>query len=134
MRRALPPDSPITADFCGDLHSCDEVTGSECQTLWPASDETRTKTRWEHFKICGFYLKINMKFAQIMLKNSSKLNIPKQVDRFSKYSPTPLSMKQFIDFGKLFTCLKWIWWSHSFIEVVSENLVSSLIKSTRALL
>lgn len=45
-----------------------------------------------------------MKFAQIMLKNSSKLNIPKQVDRFSKFSPSPLSMKQFIDFGKLFNC------------------------------
>ncbi|XP_059365600.1 pyruvate dehydrogenase (acetyl-transferring) kinase isozyme 2, mitochondrial-like isoform X1 [Carassius carassius] len=47
-----------------------------------------------------------MKFAQIMLKNSSKLNIPKQVDRFSKYSPTPLSMKQFIDFGSANACEK----------------------------
>jgi len=46
-----------------------------------------------------------MKFAQIMLKNGSKLNIPKQVDRFSKFSPSPLSMKQFIDFGKLFCYL-----------------------------
>ncbi|XP_067266906.1 pyruvate dehydrogenase kinase, isozyme 4 [Chanodichthys erythropterus] len=47
-----------------------------------------------------------MKFAQIMLKNSSKLNIPKQVDRFSKYSPSPLSMKQFIDFGSANACEK----------------------------
>ncbi|XP_026087367.1 pyruvate dehydrogenase (acetyl-transferring) kinase isozyme 2, mitochondrial-like isoform X1 [Carassius auratus] len=47
-----------------------------------------------------------MKFAQIMLKNSSKLNIPKQVDRFSRYSPTPLSMKQFIDFGSANACEK----------------------------
>ncbi|XP_056105644.1 pyruvate dehydrogenase kinase, isozyme 4 [Rhinichthys klamathensis goyatoka] len=47
-----------------------------------------------------------MKFAQIMLKNSSKLNIPKQVDRFSKFSPSPLSMKQFIDFGSANACEK----------------------------
>uniref|UniRef100_A0A671R5B4 Protein-serine/threonine kinase n=1 Tax=Sinocyclocheilus anshuiensis TaxID=1608454 RepID=A0A671R5B4_9TELE len=36
----------------------------------------------------------------------SKLNIPKQVDRFSKYSPSPLSMKQFIDFGSANACEK----------------------------
>ncbi|KAG1946983.1 pyruvate dehydrogenase kinase, isozyme 4 [Pimephales promelas] len=47
-----------------------------------------------------------MKFAQIMLKNGSKLNIPKQVDRFSKFSPSPLSMKQFIDFGSANACEK----------------------------
>ncbi|XP_065147839.1 pyruvate dehydrogenase kinase, isozyme 4 isoform X2 [Paramisgurnus dabryanus] len=47
-----------------------------------------------------------MKFAHILLKNSSKLNIPKQVDRFSKYSPSPLSMKQFIDFGSANACEK----------------------------
>lgn len=44
-----------------------------------------------------------MKFAHILLKNTSRFNIPKQVDRFSKFSPSPLSMKQFIDFGKLFS-------------------------------
>nr|XP_055075085.1 pyruvate dehydrogenase kinase, isozyme 4 [Misgurnus anguillicaudatus] len=47
-----------------------------------------------------------MKFAHILLKNSSKLNIPKHVDRFSKYSPSPLSMKQFIDFGSANACEK----------------------------
>ncbi|XP_051520307.1 pyruvate dehydrogenase (acetyl-transferring) kinase isozyme 2, mitochondrial-like [Myxocyprinus asiaticus] len=47
-----------------------------------------------------------MKFAQLLLKNNSKLNIPKQVDRFSKYSPSPLSMKQFIDFGSANACEK----------------------------
>ncbi|KAI7798755.1 pyruvate dehydrogenase kinase, isozyme 4 [Triplophysa rosa] len=47
-----------------------------------------------------------MRFAQILLKSSSKLNIPKQVDRFSKYSPSPLSMKQFIDFGSANACEK----------------------------
>ncbi|KAG5265005.1 hypothetical protein AALO_G00260400 [Alosa alosa] len=46
-----------------------------------------------------------MKFAQLLL-NSSKSNIPKQVDRFSKFSPSPLSMKQFIDFGSANACEK----------------------------
>nr|XP_046217572.1 pyruvate dehydrogenase (acetyl-transferring) kinase isozyme 2, mitochondrial-like isoform X1 [Oncorhynchus gorbuscha]XP_046217573.1 pyruvate dehydrogenase (acetyl-transferring) kinase isozyme 2, mitochondrial-like isoform X1 [Oncorhynchus gorbuscha] len=46
-----------------------------------------------------------MKFTQFLLKNSS---IPKQalVDRFSKFSPSPLSMKQFIDFGSANACEK----------------------------
>ncbi|XP_062385146.1 pyruvate dehydrogenase kinase, isozyme 4 [Sardina pilchardus] len=46
-----------------------------------------------------------MKFAQLLL-NSAKSNIPKQVDRFSKFSPSPLSMKQFIDFGSANACEK----------------------------
>ncbi|KAM6959457.1 pyruvate dehydrogenase kinase, isozyme 4 [Aplochiton taeniatus] len=47
-----------------------------------------------------------MKFAQFLLRNSSKADIPKQVDRFSKFSPSPLSMKQFIDFGSANACEK----------------------------
>lgn len=46
-----------------------------------------------------------MKFAQLLL-NGAKSNIPKQVDRFSKFSPSPLSMKQFIDFGSANACEK----------------------------
>ncbi|XP_017550516.1 pyruvate dehydrogenase kinase, isozyme 4 [Pygocentrus nattereri] len=45
-----------------------------------------------------------MKIAHILLKNT--FNIPKQVDRFSKFSPSPLSMKQFIDFGSANACEK----------------------------
>ncbi|XP_038828343.1 pyruvate dehydrogenase (acetyl-transferring) kinase isozyme 2, mitochondrial-like isoform X3 [Salvelinus fontinalis] len=46
-----------------------------------------------------------MKFTQFLLRNSS---LPKQalVDRFSKFSPSPLSMKQFIDFGSANACEK----------------------------
>uniref|UniRef100_A0A674CP31 Protein-serine/threonine kinase n=1 Tax=Salmo trutta TaxID=8032 RepID=A0A674CP31_SALTR len=46
-----------------------------------------------------------MRLTQFLLKNSS---IPKQalVDRFSKFSPSPLSMKQFIDFGSANACEK----------------------------
>ncbi|XP_012688362.1 pyruvate dehydrogenase kinase, isozyme 4 [Clupea harengus] len=46
-----------------------------------------------------------MKFAQLLL-NGAKSNIPKQVDRFSKFSPSPLSMKQFLDFGSANACEK----------------------------
>uniref|UniRef100_A0A8D3ARW8 Protein-serine/threonine kinase n=1 Tax=Scophthalmus maximus TaxID=52904 RepID=A0A8D3ARW8_SCOMX len=47
-----------------------------------------------------------MKFVQFLLKNSSVAGIPKQVERFSKFSPSPLSMKQFIDFGSANACEK----------------------------
>ncbi|XP_066571593.1 pyruvate dehydrogenase kinase, isozyme 4 [Amia ocellicauda] len=42
-----------------------------------------------------------MKFAQILLKS-----VPGQVERFSRYSPSPLSMKQFLDFGSSNACEK----------------------------
>uniref|UniRef100_A0AAQ5YM25 Protein-serine/threonine kinase n=1 Tax=Amphiprion ocellaris TaxID=80972 RepID=A0AAQ5YM25_AMPOC len=47
-----------------------------------------------------------MKFAQFLLKNGSVAGIPKQVERFSKFSPSPLSMKQFLDFGSANACEK----------------------------
>uniref|UniRef100_A0A8C4ZL82 Protein-serine/threonine kinase n=1 Tax=Gadus morhua TaxID=8049 RepID=A0A8C4ZL82_GADMO len=45
-------------------------------------------------------------FAQYLLKNSRMVGIPKQVERFAKFSPSPLSMKQFIDFGSTDACEK----------------------------
>ncbi|KAJ8273336.1 hypothetical protein GJAV_G00100460 [Gymnothorax javanicus] len=47
-----------------------------------------------------------MKFAQFLMKNSARTNILRDVDRFSKFSPSPLSMKQFIDFGSANACEK----------------------------
>uniref|UniRef100_A0A8C5HYG6 Protein-serine/threonine kinase n=1 Tax=Gouania willdenowi TaxID=441366 RepID=A0A8C5HYG6_GOUWI len=47
-----------------------------------------------------------MKFAQFLLKNGSAAGIPRLVERFSKFSPSPLSMKQFIDFGSANACEK----------------------------
>uniref|UniRef100_A0A673ASL0 Protein-serine/threonine kinase n=1 Tax=Sphaeramia orbicularis TaxID=375764 RepID=A0A673ASL0_9TELE len=41
-----------------------------------------------------------------LLKNGSVAGIPKHVERFSKFSPSPLSMKQFIDFGSANACEK----------------------------
>ncbi|MBN3278781.1 PDK2 kinase, partial [Polyodon spathula] len=47
-----------------------------------------------------------MKFARYLMCNAALANIPKQIERFSKYSPSPLSMKQFLDFGSANACEK----------------------------
>uniref|UniRef100_A0A674CNQ0 Protein-serine/threonine kinase n=1 Tax=Salmo trutta TaxID=8032 RepID=A0A674CNQ0_SALTR len=54
--------------------------------------------------MCRFQLAVTMSPSTGHLENS----IPKQalVDRFSKFSPSPLSMKQFIDFGSANACEK----------------------------
>ncbi|XP_043921866.1 pyruvate dehydrogenase (acetyl-transferring) kinase isozyme 2, mitochondrial-like [Protopterus annectens] len=44
-----------------------------------------------------------MKSARLLVKTA---NISKEVDRFCKYSPSPLSMKQFLDFGSSNGCEK----------------------------
>lgn len=40
------------------------------------------------------------------MKNAALANIPKYIERFSKFSPSPLSMKQFLDFGSANGCEK----------------------------
>ncbi|XP_058877995.1 pyruvate dehydrogenase (acetyl-transferring) kinase isozyme 2, mitochondrial-like isoform X2 [Acipenser ruthenus] len=47
-----------------------------------------------------------MKIARYLMRNTALANIPKQIERFSKYSPSPLSMKQFLDFGSANACEK----------------------------
>ncbi|KAJ1101285.1 hypothetical protein NDU88_006357 [Pleurodeles waltl] len=47
-----------------------------------------------------------MKFARFLMKNAALANIPKHIERFSKFSPSPLSMKQFLDFGSANGCEK----------------------------
>lgn len=42
-----------------------------------------------------------MKFVRFIMKNAALANVPKHIDHFSKFSPSPLSMKQFLDFGEL---------------------------------
>lgn len=41
-----------------------------------------------------------MKFVRLITKNSALASVPKHIDHFSKFSPSPLSMKQFLDFGE----------------------------------
>lgn len=43
-----------------------------------------------------------MKFVRSLVKAAALANVPKHIDHFSKFSPSPLSMKQFLDFGKTF--------------------------------
>uniref|UniRef100_A0AAY5EAS0 Protein-serine/threonine kinase n=1 Tax=Electrophorus electricus TaxID=8005 RepID=A0AAY5EAS0_ELEEL len=40
-----------------------------------------------------------MKFVRFIMKNSALASAPKHIEHFAKFSPSPLSMKQFIDFG-----------------------------------
>lgn len=40
-----------------------------------------------------------MRWFRALLKNASLAGAPKYIEHFSKFSPSPLSMKQFLDFG-----------------------------------
>lgn len=41
-----------------------------------------------------------MSFVRSLMKAAALANVPKHIDHFSKFSPSPLSMKQFLDFGE----------------------------------
>uniref|UniRef100_A0A7N8Y9E2 Protein-serine/threonine kinase n=1 Tax=Mastacembelus armatus TaxID=205130 RepID=A0A7N8Y9E2_9TELE len=45
-----------------------------------------------------------MKIVQSLVKAAALANVSKQIDHFSKFSPSPLSMKQFLDFGSTNAC------------------------------
>ncbi|KAJ4932141.1 hypothetical protein JOQ06_010568 [Pogonophryne albipinna] len=45
-----------------------------------------------------------MKFVQSLIKTAARANVPKHIDHFSKFSPSPMSMKQFLDFGSTNAC------------------------------
>ncbi|KAL4659896.1 pyruvate dehydrogenase (acetyl-transferring) kinase isozyme 2, mitochondrial-like [Arapaima gigas] len=47
-----------------------------------------------------------MNFVRFLMKNAALANVPKHIDHFSKFSPSPLSMKQFLDFGATNACEK----------------------------
>lgn len=76
--------------------------------------------------VCGREGK--MRFTQLLLKSGSVAGIPKQVERFSKFSPSPLSMKQFLDFGKCYdlcwfcTDTAWYRFSHTHIGSCTTHL------------
>lgn len=40
-----------------------------------------------------------MRWVRALLKNAPLAGAPKYIEHFSKFSPSPLSMKQFLDFG-----------------------------------
>ncbi|XP_034049453.1 pyruvate dehydrogenase (acetyl-transferring) kinase isozyme 2, mitochondrial [Thalassophryne amazonica] len=47
-----------------------------------------------------------MKFVRFIMKNAALVSVPKHIEHFSKFSPSPLSMKQFLDFGSINACEK----------------------------
>lgn len=49
---------------------------------------------------------VAMRWVRALLKNASLAGAPKYIEHFSKFSPSPLSMKQFLDFGSSNACEK----------------------------
>uniref|UniRef100_A0AAX7V0H3 Protein-serine/threonine kinase n=1 Tax=Astatotilapia calliptera TaxID=8154 RepID=A0AAX7V0H3_ASTCA len=47
-----------------------------------------------------------MKFVRFIMKNAAVASAPQHIEHFSKFSPSPLSMKQFLDFGSINACEK----------------------------
>ncbi|XP_075939021.1 pyruvate dehydrogenase (acetyl-transferring) kinase isozyme 2, mitochondrial-like, partial [Anarhichas minor] len=45
-----------------------------------------------------------IRFVRSLMKTAAQANVPKHIDHFSKFSPSPLSMKQFLDFGSTNAC------------------------------
>uniref|UniRef100_A0A8C4DPB7 Protein-serine/threonine kinase n=1 Tax=Dicentrarchus labrax TaxID=13489 RepID=A0A8C4DPB7_DICLA len=45
-----------------------------------------------------------MGFVRSLMKTAALANVPKHIDHYSKFSPSPLSMKQFLDFGSTNAC------------------------------
>uniref|UniRef100_A0A4W5Q1E3 Protein-serine/threonine kinase n=1 Tax=Hucho hucho TaxID=62062 RepID=A0A4W5Q1E3_9TELE len=45
-----------------------------------------------------------MKFVRFIMKNATLAKVPKHIEHFAKFSPSPLSMKQFLDFGSTNAC------------------------------
>lgn len=48
----------------------------------------------------GGPLRAKMKFVRFFMKHAALASVPKHIEHFSKFSPSPLSMKQFLDFGE----------------------------------
>ncbi|CAO2644913.1 [Pyruvate dehydrogenase (acetyl-transferring)] kinase isozyme 2, mitochondrial, partial [Lemmus lemmus] len=49
---------------------------------------------------------VAMRWVRALWKNASLAGAPKYIEHFSKFSPSPLSMKQFLDFGSSNACEK----------------------------
>ncbi|XP_008328763.1 pyruvate dehydrogenase (acetyl-transferring) kinase isozyme 2, mitochondrial-like [Cynoglossus semilaevis] len=45
-----------------------------------------------------------MKLVRSLVKTAALATVPKHIEHFSKFSPSPLSMKQFLDFGSTNAC------------------------------
>ncbi|XP_032820853.1 pyruvate dehydrogenase (acetyl-transferring) kinase isozyme 2, mitochondrial-like [Petromyzon marinus] len=45
-----------------------------------------------------------MKLVRFLMKNAGLVHLPRQLEHYSKFSPSPLSIKQFIDFGSRNAC------------------------------
>lgn len=64
--------------------------------------EHGSSTRWNPSPNPNYGAAV-MRWVRALLKNASLAGAPKYIEHFSKFSPSPLSMKQFLDFGT-----KWV--------------------------
>ncbi|XP_072531061.1 pyruvate dehydrogenase (acetyl-transferring) kinase isozyme 2, mitochondrial-like isoform X2 [Salminus brasiliensis] len=71
-----------------------------------------------------------MKFARFIMRNAALANVPKHIDHFSKFSPSPLSMKQFLDFGSVNACEKT---SFKFLRQELPVRLANIMKEIRLL-
>ncbi|KAJ8365103.1 hypothetical protein SKAU_G00139340 [Synaphobranchus kaupii] len=71
-----------------------------------------------------------MKFVRFLMKNAALANVPKHIDHFSKFSPSPLSMKQFLDFGSTNACERT---SFSFLRQELPVRLSNIMKEINLL-
>uniref|UniRef100_A0A8B9GUM2 Protein-serine/threonine kinase n=1 Tax=Astyanax mexicanus TaxID=7994 RepID=A0A8B9GUM2_ASTMX len=71
-----------------------------------------------------------MKSVRFIMRNAALANVPKHVDHFSKFSPSPLSMKQFLDFGSINACEKT---SFKFLRQELPVRLANIMKEIRLL-
>uniref|UniRef100_A0A667WUT2 Protein-serine/threonine kinase n=1 Tax=Myripristis murdjan TaxID=586833 RepID=A0A667WUT2_9TELE len=71
-----------------------------------------------------------MKFVRFLTKTAALANVPKHIEHFSKFSPSPLSMKQFLDFGSTNACERT---SFSFLRQELPVRLSNIMKEINLL-
>nr|XP_020460411.1 pyruvate dehydrogenase (acetyl-transferring) kinase isozyme 2, mitochondrial-like [Monopterus albus] len=49
---------------------------------------------------------VAMKFVRFIMRSAAAVSVPKHIEHFAKFSPSPLSIKQFLDFGSTNACEK----------------------------
>lgn len=91
---------------CSWKNSClldNHIQGSTCIINIIAIDTTGS-LQLLYLVYLSFKPIIEMKFVRFIMKNAALANVPHHIEHFSKFSPSPLSMKQFLDFGEWFFC------------------------------
>lgn len=85
-------------------------------------------TVW-HQSVCVLEVqRLIMKFVRFIMKNAALASVPKHIEHFSKFSPSPLSMKQFLDFGEYWSTLLFCCPTQEHIIEIDCRLVFELVE------